>query len=186
MGLRDDHTSENPCVSMCIRVHLHTCIYLCITMHICACLHTLWQDWPAGQSKTRTRLLTVKVKTSQSLSRVCLCDPLDCSPQGFSAHGSLQAGTELLQARRLCEWPFLFGDCWEATDTAPRTSPWVSGHSAQTAGPGAAGLWPANHSMAIPSAPPEMPVSTPKRPCLSSQRRATPWVSPETCWCRLH
>lgn len=57
-------------------------------MHICACLHTLWQDWRAGQSKTRTRLLTVKVKTSQSLSHVCL----DCSPQGFSACGSLQAG----------------------------------------------------------------------------------------------
>ena len=33
--------------------------------------------------------LKVKVK---SLSRVQLCDPMDCSPPGSSVHGILQAG----------------------------------------------------------------------------------------------
>ena len=32
----------------------------------------------------------------ESLSCVCLCDPMDCSPSGSSAHGILQA--------RILEW----------------------------------------------------------------------------------
>ena len=33
-----------------------------------------------------------KERKGKSLSRVCLCDPMDCSPPGFSIHGIFQAG----------------------------------------------------------------------------------------------
>lgn len=34
MGLRDDHTSENPCVSMCIRAYICTAVYTCAHLYI--------------------------------------------------------------------------------------------------------------------------------------------------------
>ena len=37
-----------------------------------------------------------KERKGKSLSRVCLCDPMDCSPPGFSIHGIFQA--------RVLEW----------------------------------------------------------------------------------
>ena len=37
-----------------------------------------------------------KERKGKSFSRVCLCDPMDCSPPGFSIHGIFQA--------RVLEW----------------------------------------------------------------------------------
>ena len=51
----------------------------------------------------------------QSLSRVSLCDPVDCSPPDSSVHGILQA--------RMLEWvaiPFFRGS------SQPRDGTWVS------------------------------------------------------------
>ena len=56
----------------------------------------LWASPPSqGTLPINSSLLKVKVKV-KSLSRVRLCDPMDCSPPGSSVHWILQA--------RILEW----------------------------------------------------------------------------------
>ena len=85
-------------------------------------VHTLWlyssnKFWLFNMLKCMYHYIykcekKVKVK---SLSRVRLCDPMDCSPPGFSVHGIFQA--------RILEWvaiSFSRGSPW------PRDWTWVS------------------------------------------------------------
>ena len=60
-------------------------------------------------------VLHLKVKVLVAQSCPTLCNPMDCSPPGFSVHGILQA--------RILEWvaiPFSRGSSW------PRDRTWVS------------------------------------------------------------
>ena len=198
MGLRDDHASENPCGSMCVRVHLHTCVYVC-TVHLCTCAHLyipvhtyaypcmsahlhipLWQDWPAGQSKTRTRLLTVEVKTKVSRLVVsAYVTPWTVAhkaplPVGSPGRNRVPAGQASVRMAVFI-WRLL-----GSHRPGPRFT--VIGLGPQALGQ--LGLQiPARPSHQLLQRclcpPPNVPSSPPTR-------RATPWVSPGTCWCRSY
>ena len=51
---------------------------------------------PLGPGRSYICLLLLKVRVSVAQSCPTLCDPVDCSPPGFSVHGILQA--------RILEW----------------------------------------------------------------------------------
>ena len=57
------------CVSMCVYVCVY--VYVCVCVYVCMCTHT-------------------------KLFHSCLCDPMDCSPPGFSVCVIFQA--------RILEW----------------------------------------------------------------------------------
>ena len=70
---------------------------------------------PLGPGRSYICLLLLNVRVSVAQSCPTLCDPMDCSPPGFSVHGILQA--------RTLEWvamPFSRGSSW------PTDWTWVS------------------------------------------------------------
>ena len=49
--------------------------------------------WVREKEKKPTRVLFAAAAVKSLQSRLTLCDPMDCSPPGFSVHGILQART---------------------------------------------------------------------------------------------
>ena len=73
--------------ALCTCVLVHTCIYLCISVHVCTPAYTPLAGSASWTVQDKHSPPDSESEKSQLLSRVCLCDPLDCSPQGSSARG---------------------------------------------------------------------------------------------------
>ena len=56
----------------------------------------MWDGMSRSLEQERKRTYELRRKKVKSLSRVQLCDPMDCSPPGSSVHGIFQA--------RIPEW----------------------------------------------------------------------------------
>ena len=94
--------------NVCVCIYMY--IYICVYIYICIIITLLYsRNW----HNTVNQLYVVKVLVTQSC--LTLCDPIYCSPPGFSVHGILQA--------RLLEWvaiSFSRGSSW------PFSRAWVS------------------------------------------------------------
>ena len=62
-------------------------------------LHVILMFVKVGEALVKTMVYTRKLRALVTQLCLTLCDPMDCSPPGFSVHGILQA--------RILEWmPF--------------------------------------------------------------------------------
>ena len=103
---------ERMCVYVCVCVCVCVCMCVCVCVCVCVCAQSL--QW----------CLT-------------LCDPVDCSPPGFSVHGVLQAIPP--------EWvalPLSRGSSWPRDRT--QTS-WIAGEFFTIEPPGKPGELPYDH-----------------------------------------
>ena len=97
-----DSLCQHPSMKWIPDIFTYTCRYVCIYLHIYA---------------------AAAMKSLQS--RPTLCDPVDWSPLGFSAHG-------ILQERRIVEWvaiPFSRGSSWprDRTQVSYMLPAWAGG-----------------------------------------------------------
>ena len=93
--------------------HLRPTCSLCPPSSILSCVKTLRSCW--GAHRWRTQSLTSRISQLPVIitqSCLTLCDPMHCSPPGFSVYGIIQA--------RILDWiaiPFSRGSSWPRDQT---------------------------------------------------------------------